>query len=128
MKKRLIPNPSLETKKKLLETMDMIRRGKPKSSILRDLAEKYGVGEERVYDWYHDAMMMIENANTVEDVDAETIKALQIERLEDILDNTRDIGMRLKAIDMISKLYQLYVEKQDVNVKVTDMKFKFGDE
>lgn len=128
MKKLLITNPTLETKKKLLETMDMIRKGMPKSKIQRVLAKKYDVEESRAYLWYHDAMMMIENANNVEDVDAETIKALQIERLEDILENTTNEKIRLKAIDMISKLYQLYVEKQEVDVQVTDMKFKFGDE
>lgn len=128
MKKLLIQNPTVETKKKLIETMDLIRKGMPKSKIIRELAKKYDVEEERAYKWYHDAMIMIENANNVEDIDAETIKALQIERLEDILENAKDDKTRLKAIDMISKLYQLYVEKQQVDVQVTDMKFKFGDE
>ena len=128
MKKLIIQNPTLETKKKLLETMELIRKGMPKSKIIRELAKKHDVEEERAYLWYHDAMMMIENANNVEDIDAETIKALQIERLEDILETSNDVKLRLKAIDMISKLYQLYVEKQQVDVQVNEMKFKFGDE
>lgn len=125
MKKLIIQNPTLETKKKLLETMELIRKGMPKSKIIRELAKKHDVEEERAYLWYHDAMMMIENANNVEDIDAETIKALQIERIEDILETTKDVKLRLKAIDMISKLYQLYVEKQEVKVSADTIKFSF---
>lgn len=76
-------------------------------------------------------MMMIENATLIEDVDAITVKALQIERLESILEQANknnDIKYQLKVIDMLNKIYQLYVGKQEVDVTMKDMQFKFGDE
>lgn len=76
-------------------------------------------------------MMMIENATLIEDVDAATVKALQIERLEAALEQANennDIKYQLKAIDMLNKIYQLYIEKQEVDLTIKDMQFKFGDE
>lgn len=76
-------------------------------------------------------MMMIENATLIEDIDAATVKALQIERLEASLEQANknnDIKNQLKAIDMLNKIYQLYIEKQEVDLTIKDMQFKFGDE
>ena len=60
----------------------------------------------------------------------EEAKTIQIERIEDLLKDaleSNDKATAIKALDMINKIYSLYVEKQDVNMNVNDIKVEFGE-
>lgn len=58
----------------------------------------------------------------------EKIVAVQLERCEEILRqamDSNDRGDALKAIDIINKMFCLYIERHDVNVHADVIKFEF---
>ena len=131
MKKLILENPTPETKKRIIQVLERIRKGQPKSKIVKWLKDEYDIYDQQAYKYIHDAYYYIENSNNIEDVDIQATKASQIERIESILENAidkNDTKSALKALDMLNKINQLYVEKQEVDLKIKDMVFKFGDE
>ena len=76
-----------------------------------------------------DALKDLQEA--VSDIDISDIKAEYIERIEQIYETAiekNDIKSALKAQDMLNKMNQLYVEKQEIDVSLKNLEFKFGDE
>ncbi len=73
-----------------------------------------------------DALKDLQEA--VSDIDISDIKAEYIERIEQIYETSiekNDIKSALKAQDMLNKMNQLYIEKQEVTVTNDVIKFKF---
>ena len=126
----IFKNPSVETQKRISEILKMIRKGKTKLQILDHLTTKYDIIENHAYKYYHDALVLLRDANSNED-EAASIKAQQIERINAMLSYAIDAGdtkTALRCQDMLNKIYQLYVEKKEVDLAVTDLHFKFADD
>lgn len=126
----LFPNPTAETKRRIREVLKRIRKGQNKIDIIDWLSESYSLGEKQANDYYHDALYLIQQSHSNEE-DAAAIREEQIERIKYMLEdalNSNDRKTATKCQEMLNKIYQLYVEKKEVDVTVKDMQFKFGDE
>jgi len=120
------PNPRLETKQRVQQVLELIRKGWSKSRILEKIMKEWNLTETPAWRYYHDAIVIISEKfdETVED-----IKNIQLERIESILKSALESNDRrnaLSAIDMINKLYALYVEKQEVK-NVEEWKFSYSE-
>ena len=124
-----IPNPNPETQRRKKEILQMIRKGKSKTKINEFLKEKYELSDRQAYKLIHDALIDLQKAS--EDIDIADIKAAYVERItswiEDAIDR-QDYKTAAKFQEMLHKLHQMYVEKQQLDVNVKNMEFKFGDE
>lgn len=124
------PNPTAETKQRINEVLKRIRKAQSKIKIIDWLCVTYNISEQQANDYYHDALYKIQQSHSA-DEDAVTIREQQIERIESMLEDalkSNDKRTATKCQDMLNKIYQLYVEKKEVDVTVKDMQFKFGDE
>lgn len=121
------PNPRLDTKQRVQQVLELIRKGWSKSRIIDKIMKDWNLTKTPAWRYYHDAIVIISEKfdETVED-----IKNIQLERIESILKSALESNDRrnaLSAIDMINKLYALYVEKQEVKADISEWKFKFGN-
>lgn len=120
------------SKTKVQYMLNLIRKGYSKSKAFEQFAEVFPEIESsrRVNMYWQTAMRLI--ANNFEQ-DLNDVRAMQIERIEDLLREaleSKDRTSALGALNMINKLYALYVEKKEVKADVNEWKFKFdeGDE
>lgn len=104
----------------------MIREGLSNRQILDNLKSKYNIKDSQAYSLLHQSIIDLQEASG--DLDLEAIKAEYIERIENIFQkslNSGDFKTALRAQDMLNKIQQLYVEKQELNVVNDIIKFKF---
>lgn len=123
-------NPTPETKNRIKEVLKRIRKYKSKIDIIDWLCETYDISEQQAREYYHDALYYIQHAHSNEE-DATTIREQQIERILSLMEaaeKDKDRKTLTKCQDMLNKIYQLYVEKKEVDVSVKNLEFKFGDE
>lgn len=103
----------------------MLRRGMSGPKVREKLIEKYGISDKRAVRILKEAYAQIVEYN---EKMADKIAAVQLARVEEILEEcmeTKDRAQALKAIDIINKMFCLYVEKQDINVHSDVIKFEF---
>lgn len=119
-------------KTKVQYMLNLIRKGYSKNKAFEKFAEAFPEieSQRRVNMYWQTAMRLI--ANNFEQ-DLNKVRAMQIERIEDLLREaleSKDRTSALSALNMINKLYALYVEKKEVKADVNEWKFKFdeGDE
>lgn len=123
---REMQNPNPETQRRKLEILEKVRKGKSKNKILEWLKEAYDLSDRQAGKLLRDALKDLQEA--VSDIDISDIKAEYIERIEQLYETSiekNDIKSALKAQDMLNKMNQLYVEKQEVTVTNDVIKFKF---
>lgn len=107
------------------ELVQLIRKGKSKAKLIEYAKEEWGVNENMATKYIHDACLKLESYYEKE---AQKAKVVQLERIESILEdalNSKDNKTALSALDMINKLYSLYVDKQEVKVDSDTIKFTF---
>lgn len=125
-----MPNPTEETKRRIKEVLSKVRKAWTKLKIMDWLCETYNLSERQAYDYYHDALYWLQQAHSNED-DAKTIRAEQIERITTMMNealDAKDFKTATKCQEMLNKIYQLYVEKKEVNVTADTIHFKFGND
>lgn len=123
---REMQNPTPETQRRKAEILEKVRKGKSKNKILEWLKEAYDLSDRQAGKLLRDALKDLQEA--VLDIDIGDIKAEYIERIEQLYETAldkNDIKSALKAQDMLNKMNQLYVEKQEVTVTNDVIKFKF---
>lgn len=128
--KQLIPNPSPETHKRILETLGHIRDGWSKRKCIDWLSEKYDITDTRAYCIYHDSVYYMEIADDLFEDSAKAAKTIQKERLEEIINKSmesKQYNTAMRAIDLVNKLEQLYIEKQEIKVETDTIRFKFDE-
>lgn len=131
IQKPMLENPSAESEKRIIETLDHLRKGWSRAKCIRWIRDKYDIKDSTAYKYLHDAVYYMQEGRDVLEDEVEATKLIQRERLENIVEATiesQQYNTAMRAIDLINKLEQLYVDKQEVDVKVNDMRFKFGDE
>jgi len=120
--------PSANAMLRTNELMKLIRQGKSKAKLIEYAKNEWGVNELNASKYIHDACLKLESYYEKE---AEKAKVIQLERVESILEDalkSKDNKTALSALDMINKLYSLYVDKQEVDHKVSEWKFEFNGE
>ena len=104
----------------------MIRNGLSNHQILENLKSKYTIKDSQAYSLIHQSIIDLQQASG--ELNLEDIKAEYIERIENIFQkaiSSGDLKTALKAQDMLNKINQLYVEKQELTVTNDIIKFKF---
>ena len=124
-----MPNPRLETKRRKAEIIDKLSEGMPKRKVVLDIMERYDISEGEAYRLVREALKDIQE-NT-KDFDITDLRTEYIERINSWIEKAienKDMKTALKCQDMLNKINQLYVEKQEIDLSVKNLEFKFGDE
>lgn len=106
---------------------DLIRQNLSKRRVKEELKERWGIADRTFEEWYKDAIESIieDNKDLIR-----TAREQIIMRLEGVAEasfNNGDMSNSLKAIDQLSKIFGLYTEKKEINVKGDTIKFDFGE-
>lgn len=124
---REMQNPNPETQRRKVEILEKVRKGKSKNKILEWLKEAYDLSDRQAGKLLRDALKDLQEA--VSDIDISDIKAEYIERIEQIYETAiekNDIKSALKAQDMLNKMNQLYIEKQEIKADINTWTFEYG--
>lgn len=123
---REMQNPTPETQRRKLEILEKVRKGKSKNKIIQETKVAYDLSDRQAGKLLRDALKDLQEATA--EIDINDIKAEYVERIEQLYETSiskNDIKSALKAQDMLNKLNNLYVEKQEVTVTNDVIKFKF---
>ena len=127
--KREMPNPRLETKRRKTEIIDKLSEGMPKRKVVLEIMERYDISEGEAYRLVREALKDIQEST--KDFDITDLRTEYIERINSWIEKAienKDMKTALKCQDMLNKINQLYVEKQEIDVSLKNLEFKFGDE
>lgn len=122
------PNPTTETKTRIRQILDRIRKNWQKDEIVEWVKSEYGVSEITACRYYHDAQKILQD-NLPDPELVDKIRNEQIARVTAIARKAVENGdtkNALKALDMLNKIAGLYTEKQEVDVKVNEWKFEYA--
>lgn len=109
-----------------MEILEKVRKGKSKNKIIQETKDAYDLSDRQASKLLRDALKDLQEATS--EIDINDIKAEYIERIEQLFETAvskNDMKSALKAQDMLNKMNQLYVEKQEVTVTNDVIKFKF---
>lgn len=106
-----------------------ISEGYSESRIREMLREPpYQWSEHSIKRYVSQAYRML-TADAQQEID--NARAVQVRRIQDLLATAiekNDKAVYLRLLDMLNRIYQLYVDRQEVKVTTNEIKFKFGDE
>lgn len=106
--------------------IDFIRQNLSKRRVKEELKERWGICDRTFEHWYKDALDSIIEDN--QDL-IRTAREQIIMRLEGVAEscfNSGDMNGSLKALDQLSKIFGLYSEKKEIDVKNEAIKFEFN--
>lgn len=124
-----MPNPRPETKRRKNEIIDKLSEGMTKRKIADWLVERYEIKEESAFRLIREALKDIQESTN--DFDITDLRTEYIERINSWIEKAiekNDMKTALKCQEMLNKINQLYVEKQEIDVSLKNLEFKFGDE
>ena len=124
-----MPNPRLETKRRKNEIIDKLSEGFSKRKIVLWLADRYEISEGEGYRLVREALKDIQESTN--DFDITDLRTEYIERINSWIETSvkkNDMKTALKCQEMLNKINQLYIEKQEIDVSLKNLEFKFGDE
>jgi len=124
-----MPNPRPETKRRKNEIIDKLSEGMTKRKIADWLVERYEICEESAFRLIREALKDIQESTN--DFDITDLRTEYIERINSWIEKAiekNDMKTALKCQEMLNKINQLYVEKQEIDVSLKNLEFKFGDE
>lgn len=125
--KRVSQNPTTETKTRIRQILDRIRKNWQKDEIVEWVKSEYGVSEITACRYYHDAQKILQD-NLPDPMLVDRIRNEQIARITAQAKKAEDKGDTknvLKALDMLNRIAGLYTEKQEVKVTSDTIKFEF---
>lgn len=120
-------NPTTETKTRIRQILDRIRKNWQKDEIVEWVKSEYGVSEITACRYYHDAQKILQD-NLPDPELVDKIRNEQIARVTALARKAAendDTKNALKALDMLNKIAGLYTEKQEVNITSDTIKFEF---
>lgn len=118
-----------EVRRKIREVISWLRKGNSRKKCVEKLMDKYKYSVHQAKKYVHDAFVDIYDASDV--ADNSELKEVYIDRIEEMLTTALESNNLISAtrlMDMLNKITGMYVEKQEVDVKIKDMEFKFGNE
>lgn len=107
--------------------IEKIREGYSRKRLVQWVIENYGFSYKYSWQQVADAYKVLSDMNNEELI--ESTRAIQLERTESILKDALEKGDHknaLKAIEIINKMYSLYVEKREISVESNDLVFKIN--
>lgn len=125
--KAVSTNPTTETKTRIRQILDRIRKNWQKDEIVEWVRSEYGVSEITASRYYHDAQKILQD-NLPDPELVDKIRNEQIARVTAIARKAVENGdtkNALKALDMLNKIAGLYTEKQEVNITSDTIRFEF---
>lgn len=117
-----------EKKFRISEIIKRIRKGWSRNKLIEWSIEHWGLTKSTAYNYVKEAYDKL--AEKSDDV-IEKSRVIQVERLEDLLTEALESNDRqtaVKTLDMLNKIFQLYVAKSEVKIDTQNLKFSFGDE
>lgn len=90
------------------------------------LEERYEISDAQAFRIIRDALKDLQDST--KDFDTSDIKAEYCERLNSWIETAvkeKDMKTAMKCQDMLNKINQLYIEKQDINITSDTIKFTF---
>lgn len=123
-----MPNPTAETKRRKREVLEKYRKGWSRKKISDYLEDTYNISRVQAFKIIHDAILDL--CESTKDVDYEEVRKTQLERAEELLEIAReknDIKSAIKAQDMINRLNNLYIEKQEIKADIETWTFEYGE-
>lgn len=124
-----MPNPRLETKRRKNEIIDKLSEGFSKRKVVLWIMDRYEISEGEAYRLVREALKDIQEST--KDFDITDLRTEYIERINSWIEaaiKKQDMKTALKCQEMLNKINQLYVEKQEIDVSLKNLEFKFGDE
>lgn len=124
------PKDYTDNRKELLkkEILDMYRKGMSRKRIVEEIRERLNISERQAYRVSSEVFaQLVKECPT----DKEEVRETYLERLEYIIETAMSKGdykTALKAQDIVNKLNMMYVEKQEIDLSIKNLEFKFGDE
>ena len=121
-----MPNPRLETKRRKTEIIDKLSEGMPKRKVVLEIMDRYDISEGEAYRLVREALKDIQEST--KDFDITDLRTEYVERINSWIEKAiekNDMKTALKCQEMLNKINQLYVEKQEVTVTNDVIKFKF---
>lgn len=107
--------------------IEKIRDGFSRKELVQWTMDHFNYKYKMAWDYVNEAYKTLAEYND-EDLIGNT-RAIQLERAEAILKDSLEKGDRksaLKALDIINRMFSLYVEKKDINVESGDLVFKIN--
>lgn len=106
----------------------MYRKGMSRKRIVEEISETRNLSERQAYRVSAEVF-----AQLVKDcpTDKDEVRETYLERLEYIIETAMakgDYKTALKAQDIVNRLNMMYVEKQEIDLSIKNLEFKFGDE
>lgn len=120
---------SAESRRRVGEVITWLRKGNSRKKCVEKVMQKYDLSEVMAKKYVHDAFVDIFEASKVADMPL--VKETYIDRIEELLSDaisSNNMVAATKLMDMLNRIQGLYVDKQEVDMTVKDMEFKFGDE
>lgn len=124
-----MPNPRPETKRRKNEIIDKLSEGMTKRKIADWLVDRYEICNESAFRLIREALKDIQESTN--DFDITDLRTEYIERINSWIEKAiekNDMKTALKCQEMLNKINQLYVDKQEIDVSLKNLEFKFGDE
>ena len=124
-----MPNPRLETKRRKNEIIDKLSEGLSKRKVVLWIMDRYDISEGEAYRLVREALKDIQEST--KDFDITDLRTEYVERINSWIEaaiKKQDMKTALKCQEMLNKINQLYVEKQEIDVSLKNLEFKFGDE
>lgn len=122
-----MPNPRLETKRRKNEIIDKLSEGFSRRKVVLWIMDRYDISEGESYRLVREALKDIQEST--KDFDITDLRTEYIERINSWIEKAiekNDMKTALKCQEMLNKINQLYVEKQEVTVTNDVIKFNFG--
>lgn len=122
MKNKIAQNEK-KVKKDLI--IEKIRQGYSRKRLIEWVMENFNHTYKYSWDLTAEAYQTLADINNQELI--EKTRAIQLERVEAILQDALEKGDRknaLKAADLINKMYSLYVEKKEIGINASDLSFR----
>lgn len=124
-----MPNPRLETKRRKNEIIDKLSEGLSRRKVVLWIMDRYELSEGESYRLVREALKDIQEST--KDFDITDLRTEYVERINSWIEKSiekNDMKTALKCQEMLNKINQLYVEKQEIDVSLKNLEFKFGDE
>lgn len=127
MTKQKLPNPreqkvfhNIVHQERINRVIDMFVEGKGRPTIKKFLMEEWEMSINTANSVIEEALIYLQDGVTTS---KESIKVLNYNRLENIIEECDTVKDKLKTIDLINKTYGVY--ENNININTGDDTFKF---
>lgn len=125
---RQIKGESVEIRHRLDKIVELIVAGWSNREIAKWAAKEYGITQSYAFQYIHDAVIDIQEANATFDITE--LKEKYVERIEGWMKDalaSKNIKLAMNLQDMLNKMNKMYIDQQEVKLTASDIHFAFND-